>query len=143
MRDRYDYEQIVEATRLFLDGVEDNITSISERTNICPGRIRTWKRRYNIIANRFPANINCLQYISNLTYGVSDDVWNRWLVGIDARLEDIRNCDGQSNDIRGILEDIANKIDEDVAPAKGTNHEMIDGALAHFVDETRHYNDNE
>lgn len=137
MRNQYSYEQIVEATRLFLEDVNESITSISRRTNICPGRIKTWKRRYGIIANRFPANVNCLQYISNLTYGVSDDVWNRWLVGIDARLDEIRDCDGMVNDIRRILEDIAREIDNAVAPANGINVDMIDAAVAHFVEETR------
>ncbi len=76
-----------------------------------------------------------MQFISNLTYGVSEDVWNRWLCAIDERLEEIRNCGGLSNDIRTILEEIADGIDTAVRPKRGTNVEMIDNAVAHFVNE--------
>ncbi len=140
MRDRYTYEQISEATDKFLLGVErnDNNARISEDTGICQTRIKTWKHRYNIIARRYQVeNRRCLQFISNLTYGVSEDVWNRWLCAIDERLEEIRNCGGLSNDIRTILEEIAHEIDAAVAPQRGTNDDLIDGAVAYFVDETR------
>lgn len=96
MRDKYTYEQISEATEMFLLGVErnDNNARISEDTGICQTRIKTWKHRYNIIAKRYQAeDRRCLQFISNLTYGVSEDVWNRWLCAIDERLEEIRNCE--------------------------------------------------
>jgi hypothetical protein len=138
MRDKYTYEQISEATEMFLLGVErnDNNARISEDTGICQTRIKTWKHRYNIIAKRYQAeDRRCLQFISNLTYGVSEDVWNRWLCAIDERLEEIRNCGGLSNDIRTILEEIADGIDTAVRPKGGTNVEMIDNAVAHFVNE--------
>lgn len=140
MRDRYTYEQISEATEMFLLGVvrNDSNARISEDTGICQTRIKTWKHRYNIIAQRYQVeNRRCLQFISNLTYGVSEDVWNRWLCAIDERLEEIRNCGGLSNAIRTILEEIAHEIDATVAPQRGTNNDLIDGAVAHFVDETR------
>lgn len=138
MRDRYTYERISEATEMFLLGVERNDSNarISEDTGICQTRIKTWKHRYNIIARRYQAeDRRCLQFISNLTYGVSEDVWNRWLCAIDERLEEIRNCGGLSNDIRTILEEIADGIDTAVRPKRGTNVEMIDNAVAHFVNE--------
>lgn len=144
MRDRYTYEQIVEATRRFLAGVErgDSNVKISEDTHICLGRIKTWKHRHNYITITFENNnADCLQYISNLTYGVSEDVFNRWLRAIDNRLDEIRRCGALSNDIRTILEEIAAEIDAAVAPKKGTTVDMIDRVLAHLVDETRN-NDN-
>lgn len=139
MKDKYSYEQIVDATRRFLVGVErcDSNIRISEDTHICFCRIKTWRRRYNYIIRTFGDDANCLQYISNLTYGVSEDVWNRWLDAIHKRLAEIRSCGALSNDIRTILEEIAHEIDVAVAPKKGTNVDMIDGAVAHFVDETR------
>lgn len=139
MRDRYTYEQIVEATRIFLAGVErgDSNAKISEDTQICFCRIKTWRHRHNYIIRTFGDDANCLQYISNLTYGVSEDVFNRWLRAIDDRLDDIRRCGAVSNAIRTILEEIAAEIDAAVAPKKGTTVDMIDRALAHFVDETR------
>lgn len=139
MRDKYTYEQIVEATRRFLAGVErgDSNVMISEDTHICMGRIKIWKHRHNYITRTFGDDANCLQYISNLTYGVSEDVWNRWLDAIHRRLAEIRSCGALSSDIRAILEEIAREIDAAVAPKKGTNVDMIDGAVAHFVDETR------
>lgn len=141
MRDKYTYEQIVEATRRFLAGVErgDSNAKISEDTQICFCRIKTWRHRHNYIIRTFRDDANCLQYISNLTYGVSEDVWNRWLDAIDGRLDEIRRCGALANDIRAILEEIAAEIDAAVAPKKGTNVDMIDGAVAHFVDETRDY----
>lgn len=140
MRNKYTYEQISEATAKFLLGVErrECNTKISEDTQICLTRIKKWRHRYNVIAESFPENRRCLQYISNLTYGVSEDVWNRWLIAIDGRIDEIRNCGALSNDIRTILEEIAKEIDADVYPKRGTNVEMIDNAVAHFVDETRH-----
>lgn len=139
MRDKYTYEQIVEATRRFLVGVErgDSNAKISEDTHICFCRIKTWRHRCNFITRTFGNNADCLQYISNLTYGVSEDVWNRWLDAIDGRLDEIRRCGALSNDIRTILEEIAKGIDDAVAPKKGTTVDMIDNAVAYFVDETR------
>lgn len=139
MRDKYTYEQIVEATRRFLAGVErgDRNAKISEDTQICFCRIKTWRHRHNYITRAFGDDANCLQYISNLTYGVSEDVWNRWLDAIDGRLDEIRSCGALANDIRTILEEIAAEIDAAVAPKKGTTVDMIDRALAHLVDETR------
>lgn len=142
MRDRYTYEQIVEATRRFLAGVErgDSNVKISEDTHICLGRIKIWKHRHNHITRTFENNnADCLQYISNLTYGVSEDVFDRWLRAIDGRLDEIRRCGALANDIRTILEEIAAEIDAAVAPKKGTTVDMIDRALAHLVDETRDY----
>jgi len=143
MRDKYTYEQISEATAKFLLGVErrERNAKISEDTKICLTRIKTWRRRYNVISESFPENRRCLQYISNLTYGVSEDVWNRWLIAVDDRMDEIRNCGALPNDIRTILEEIAREIDAAVYPKRGTNVEMIDNAVAHFVDEagrTRH-----
>lgn len=134
---KYTYEQISEATAKFLIGIErrERNAKISEDTQICLARIKVWRHRYNVIAESFPDNRHCLQYISNLTYGVSEDVWNRWLCAIDERLEEIRNCGGLSNDIRTILEEIADGIDTAVRPKGGTNVEMIDNAVAHFVNE--------
>lgn len=139
MKDKYTYEQIVEATGKFLVGVErgDSNAKISEDTHICLGRIKTWRHRHNYITRTFGDDANCLQYISNLTYRVSEDVWNRWLDAIDGRLDEIRRCGGLSNDIRTILEEIAAEIDAAVAPKKGTTTDMIDRAVAHFVDVTR------
>ena len=140
MRYKYTFEQISEATNKFLLGVErrERNAKISEDTKICLTRIKTWRHRYNVIAESFPDNRRCLQYISNLTYGVSEDVWNRWLIAIDDRMDEIRNCGALSNDIRTILEEIAGEIDTAVYPKRGTNVEMIDNAVAHFVDEARH-----
>ncbi len=140
MRYKYTYEQISEATVKFLIGVKrrDCYAKISEDTQICLTRIKTWRHRYNVIAESFHENRCCLQYISNLTYGVSEDVWNRWLIAIDDRIDEIRNCGALASDIRTILEEIARDIDAVVYPKRGTNVEMIDNAVAHFVDETRH-----
>lgn len=135
MRDRYTYEQIIDATRRFLAGVErrDSNAKISEDTHICYCRIKTWRHRHNYIKRTFGDDANCLQYISNLTYGVSEDVWNRWLEAIHRRLDEIRRCGALSNDIRTILEEIAKEIDDAVAPKKGTTVDMIDSAVAYFV----------
>lgn len=139
MRYKYTYEQISEATAKFLLGVErkECNAKISEDTQICLTRIRAWRHRYNVIAESFHDNRSCLQYISNLTYGVSEDVWNRWLIAIDDRIDEIRNCGALSNDIRAILEEIAREIDAAVFPKRGTTVEMIDNAVAHFVNEAR------
>lgn len=137
MRYKYTYEQITEATSKFLLGVEckESNAKISEDTKICLTRIKTWRHRYNVIAESFPDNRHCLQYISNLTYGVSEDVWNRWLIAIYDRIDEIRNCGALSSDLRTILEEIAREIDAAVRPKRGTNVEMIDNAVAHFVNE--------
>lgn len=137
MRYRYTYEQIVAATDQFLLDVERKYSNarISEDTQICLNRIKTWRLRNNVVADSFPNNRFCLQYISNLTYGVSEDVWNRWLIAIDDRMDEIKNCGALSNNIRTILEGIADEIDAAVYPKRGTNVEMIDNAVAYFVDE--------
>lgn len=138
MRDHYTYEQIVAATDQFLLGVERRYSNarISKDTQICLNRIKTWRHRYNVIEDSFLVNRRCLQYISNLTYGVSDDVWNRWLIAIDDRMDEIKNCGALSNNIRTILEEIADEIDAAVYPKRGTNVEMIDNAVTYFVGET-------
>ncbi|HCZ23157.1 MAG TPA: hypothetical protein DHU72_07225 [Rikenellaceae bacterium] len=118
MRDHYSYEHIVAATDGFLLGVERRYSNarICEDTQICLNRIKTWRHRYNVIAESFSDNRHCLQYISNLTYGVSEDVWNRWLIAIDDRMDEIKNYGALSNDIRTILEEIAGEIDAAVYP---------------------------
>jgi len=45
-------------------------------------------------------------------------VWNRWLIAIDDRIDEIRNCGALSNDIRAILEEIAREIDAAVYPKR-------------------------
>lgn len=92
MRYHYTYKQIVAATDQFLLDVERKYSNarISEDTQICLNRIKTWRLRNNVVADSFPDNRHCLQYISNLTYGVSEDVWNRWLITIDDRMDEIK-----------------------------------------------------
>lgn len=143
MKDTYTYEQISAATKLFLQNVEQgyNCKQLSDVTGICENRIRTWRRRYKFILKTFPLNACCLCYISNLTYGVSEEVWNLWLDRIDENMNRIKQCGAFSNRIRTILEDIAKEIDDAVAPNKGTTDEMIDRALAHLMEETSSFND--
>ncbi len=120
MRDNYTYEQIVRVTGRFLFDLELRYSNkrIRNDTQICITRIKTWRHRYNVIAESFHDNGQYLQYISNLTYGVSEDVWNRWLIAIDDRIDEIRNCGALSNDIRAILEEIAREIDAAVYPKR-------------------------
>lgn len=133
-----EYDKIINATKIFIDGVKrkDSIAKISRDSKMPQRRIKQWQGRYDTIAKKSYKNKSELVYVSNLTYGVSEDVWNRWICSIDERMDAIKKCGAISNDILKILESIAKQINTAVAPRRGITKKMTDNALAYFVNQT-------
>lgn len=139
MKDKYTYEEIAAATRLMLSEQRQSIAKIAEVTGIKRFRIKTWRKRWRKIEQNeiFQQNhIVTLKYLSNLTYGVSSDVWNEWLTAIDNAIATIEGLT-LTNDILAILQEIARQINAKYPAGKGVTTEMIDRALAYFVDAMR------
>ncbi len=140
MQDKYTYEEITAATKLMLASENRRtIARLAEESGIKEFRIRSWRKRWRQIEGNetFRQNhIVTLKYISNLTYGVSESVWNDWLIAIDDALPRIEGLT-LTNDILTILQEIAQRINANYPAGKGVTTEMIDRALAHFVDATR------
>ena len=117
MKDKYTYEEIAAATRLMLSEQRQSIAKIAEETGIKRFRIKTWRKRWrNIEQNEiFQQNhIVTLKCLSNLTYGVSSDVWNEWLTAIDNAIAMIEGLT-LTNDILAILQEIARQINARLA----------------------------
>ncbi len=141
MKDKYTYEEITRATSLMfsMESGKQSIVSIVKESGINKFRIKNWLKRWRLIDRSDVFNQNhvvTLKCISNLTYGVSEEVWNRWLCEIDENLEKIKGLT-LSNEIRSKLEEIAERINAEVQSSRGVDDEMIDRALAYLVDATR------
>ena len=139
MKDKYTYEQVTKATKMMLAKERYTTAEIAEETDIIKFRIGTWKHRWKKIESNdtfHHDNLLMLKCISNLTYGVSEDVWNDWLIAIDEAMSTIAGKE-LSNEILEILQNIAKCINERHPKGKGVTSEMIDRALAYFVDATR------
>ena len=140
MKDKYTYEEITAATRLMLSSENrSTIATVAEESGIKEFRIKTWRKRWRQIEQNevFRQNhLVTLKYISNLTYGVSEAVWNDWLIAIDAALPTIEELT-LTNDILTVLQEIARQINAKYPAGKGVTTEMIDRALAYFVDAMR------
>ena len=139
MEKNLEYEKIIKASKVFIEGVKrkDSTAKISRESEMPQGRIKQWCDRYNSVLKKNYKNKSELVYISNLTYGVSEDVWNRWICAIDSRMEAIKKCGALSNDILEILEDIVRQINTAVAPRRGPTKKMVNSTLAYFIDQTR------
>ena len=139
MEKNLEYEKIIKASKVFIEGVKrkDSTAKISRESEMPQGRIKQWCDRYNSVLKKNYKNKLELVYISNLTYGVSEDVWNRWICAIDSRMEAIKKCRAFSNEILEILEDIARQINTAVAPRRGPTKKMVNSTLAYFIDQTR------
>ena len=140
MKDKYAYEEITAATRLMLSPeIQHTIATVAEESGIKEFRIRTWRKRWRQIERNeifHQNNLVTLKYISNLTYGVGEAVWNDWLIAIDDALPAIEGLT-LTNDILTILQEIARRINANYPVGKGVTNEIIDRALAYFVDATR------
>lgn len=140
MRDKYTYEQIRRATQMMLNE-EHHYTNaqISAETGILEFRISTWRKRWHKIES-LPmlhfCNYTTLKYISNLTFGVSEQIWSDWLEAIDENIDRIEATE-ITCDIQRILEELAQNINERYPGVRGVTQEMIERAVIYFVDKLR------
>lgn len=140
MIENYTYAKIKRATQMMLDETHHYTDAqICDRTGIVESQIKQWRDRWGEIEKMqalHACNHTTLKYISNLTYGVSEAVWNDWLIAIDERLGEINGTD-ITGEIRAILEEIARIINERYPNGRGVTREMIERAVLHFVDALR------
>lgn len=140
MRDKYTYEQIKRATLMMLnEGHHYTIAQICTETGISEFRIRTWRKRWREIKSQpmlHLCNYTTLKFISNLTFGVSEQIWSDWLEAIDENIGRIEATE-ITCDIQRILEELAQDINERHPDERGVTQEMIERAVIYFVDKLR------
>lgn len=140
---KYTYKQTIELSEEFLKRLENqegkdffSIRAFSKAKVIPLCRVRLWKKRYDIIQSFQSTHKEELCIVSNLTYGVSEEVWNQWLVAVDAIVDEIEGMT-LSNDILRKLEEAAAVANGRLPEGKKVTQDMVDGTLAYFVEKTR------
>lgn len=112
---------------------------ICDRTRISISRIKEWRRRWREI-DRKPTlhiyNYEILKRISNLTYGVCQEVWNDWIDEIDERLDEINGTD-TTDEIWTILDEIAGNINAHYPERLDVSPEMLERTVQ-LIAESRH-----